>query len=80
VSDGLLKRLITLNRLARWVMQKQEYNLHIRHIRRADNFLTDTISRNPAGMCERDTKELFKPKELMVASINLGIDNSVGKI
>jgi len=44
-----------------------------------DNFLADTISQNPAGLCERDTEELFKPKELMVATINLGIDNSVGK-
>ena len=28
-------------------------------------------------MCERETKELFKPKEVMVAAINLGIDSSV---
>jgi len=73
------KCALTSNRLARWVMQIQEYNLHIQHIRGADNFLADTISRNPAGLCERDTKGLFKPKELMMATINLGIDNSVGK-
>ena len=73
------KRALTSNRIARWVMQIQEYNLHIQHIRRADNFLADTISRNPAGLCGRDTKEPFKPKELMLATINLGIDNSVKK-
>jgi len=38
-----------------------------------------TISLNPASLCERDTKELFKPMESMVATINLGIDNSTGK-
>jgi hypothetical protein len=73
------KCALTSNRIARWVMQIQEYNLHIQHIRGADNFLADTISRNPAGWCEHDTKELFKPKELMVATINLGTDNSVKK-
>ena len=73
------KCALTSNRLARWVKQIQGYNLHIQHIRRADNFLADTISRNPVVLCERDTKELFKPKELMVATINLGIDNSVEK-
>ena len=28
--------------------------------------------------CERDTKELFKPKEMVVAAIKVGIDNFVG--
>jgi hypothetical protein len=42
------KCALTSNRIARWVMQIQEYNPHIQHIRGADNFLADTISRNPA--------------------------------
>jgi hypothetical protein len=46
----------------------------VQHIRGADNFLGDTISRNPVGVCERDTKELFKLKELMEPT-----DSSVGK-
>jgi len=73
------KYALTSNRFGRWVMQIQEYNPHIQHIRGADNFLADAISRNPAGLCERDCKELFKPKELEVPTINLGIDNSEGK-
>jgi len=73
------KCALTSNRIARWVMQIQEYNPHIQHIRVADNFLADTISRNPAGLCERDTKELFKQKKLMVPTINPRIDNSIGK-
>jgi hypothetical protein len=54
-------------------MQIQEYNLHIQHTKGADNFFADMISRNPVVLCERDTKEL------MVAAINLGIDDSVEK-
>jgi hypothetical protein len=73
------KCALTSNRIARWVMQIQEYNLHIKHIKEANNFLVDIISRNPAGLCKRDTKELFKPKEFIVATIDLGIDNSVEK-
>ena len=42
-------------------------------------FFADTISRNPVGLCERYTKELFKPNELMVTTINLRIDHSVEK-
>jgi hypothetical protein len=60
-------------------MQIQEYNLHTQHIRGSDDFLADMISRNSAGWCEREAKEIFKPKELMVATINLGTDKSVEK-
>ena len=70
---------LTSNRIDRLVMQLQEYNLRTQHIRGSDDFLADTISQNPAGLCDRDAKKLFKPKELMVANINLGIDNSVEK-
>jgi hypothetical protein len=52
------KCAFTSNRIARWFMQIQEYNPRIQHTREADNFLADTISRNPAGLCECDTKEL----------------------
>jgi hypothetical protein len=40
--------------------------------------LADKVSRNPVGLCERDIKELFKPKHMMVATINLSIYNTVG--
>jgi hypothetical protein len=58
-------------------MQIQEYNLHIQYISEAENLLADRISRNPAGLCEGDTKELFKPKEIVVSAINIGTDNFV---
>jgi len=71
------KCALTSNRIARWDMQIR--NIIPIYISGADNFLADTISRNPAGLCERDTKELFKLKEFMEPTINLGTDNSVGK-
>jgi hypothetical protein len=61
-------------------MQIQEYNLHIQHISGAESFLEDTVSGNPAGLCELDTKELFKPKDMVVAAINLSNDNSVERV
>jgi hypothetical protein len=66
----LSKCALTSNRIARWVM-------HIQHIKGAENSLADTISWNPAGMSEQDTKKLLKPRSLMVAAIELGVDNSV---
>ena len=39
--------------------------------------MADTVRRNPSGLCERDTKEHFKPKDMTVATISLGPDNSV---
>ena len=42
--------------------------------------MADTISQNPAGLCGRDTKEISKPKDMIVASTNLGINNSVDKL
>jgi hypothetical protein len=43
------------------------------------NFLADRISWNAMGLYVRDTTKLFKPKELMVATINLDTDNSKSK-
>jgi hypothetical protein len=73
----LNKCALTSNGIARWVMQIQEYNLHIQNIRGTENFLAEMISQNPAGMSERDTKELLNPPTLMVAAIELCTENSV---
>ena len=59
-------------------MQIQEYNIHIQHLRGAESFLEDRVSWNAVGFCERDGKELFKPKDSLVAAINRSIDISVG--
>jgi hypothetical protein len=58
-------------------MHIQEYDLRIKHISGASNFLADTISRNPSGLSGSEMKGLSRPKDIMVAAINLGIDSSV---
>ena len=73
----LSKCALTSNRIARWVMQIQEYDLHIQHIKGTENFLADTISRNPASVGVQNTKEFFKPRSLMVAAVELGVDKGV---
>ncbi|KDQ71468.1 hypothetical protein L798_14128, partial [Zootermopsis nevadensis] len=74
----LNKCALTSNRIARWTMQIQEYDLKIKHISGASNFLADTISRNPAGLSESAVKELSGPRGMMVA-LDFGIDSTVGR-
>jgi hypothetical protein len=59
-------------------MQIQQYNLYTQHISGADSFLADTLSRNRADLCERDTQELFKPKDMAVAAAHRSADSCVG--
>jgi hypothetical protein len=52
--------VITSNRVARWVVQIQEYDLEIRDIKGAQNHLADIPSRNPSGMTEEQTRDLTR--------------------
>lgn len=70
---------LTSSRIARWVLQLQEYDLEIRHISGVENHLADTIIRNPGGLSEGEIKALIQPRELMIATIDLGVDTSVNR-
>jgi hypothetical protein len=70
---------LTSERIARWVMEIQEYTLNIQHISGTKNFLADIVSRNPAGLSESEIKDLSKPRGIVIAKIDLGIDTSVGR-
>jgi len=48
--------VITSNRVARWMIQIQEYDLEIRHIKRVQNHLADILSYNPSGMTDEQTR------------------------
>jgi len=52
---------LTSSRISRWILQLQEYDLHVKHIRGARNVLADTIYRNPAGMSEKEINGLTRP-------------------
>jgi hypothetical protein len=70
---------ITSNRVARWIVNLQQYDIELRHVRGTQNHLADVISRNPAGLNMTEIKNLTKPNVIMVNKINLNVDKSVCK-
>jgi hypothetical protein len=51
----------------------QEYQVKIKHISGVKNYLADIISRNPAGLTQEQIRQIKKPRDIMVAVINLNI-------
>jgi hypothetical protein len=49
---------LTSSRISRWILQLQEYDLHVKHISGMRNFLADAISQNPAGTSEKEINPL----------------------
>jgi hypothetical protein len=68
---------LTSNRVARWVIELQQYDLKICHITGSRNFLADVLSRNPAGLTKNELRDLRQPASLIVHAIHLDIDPSV---
>jgi len=75
----LQKCTMTSNRIARWVLQLQEYDIEISHISGTQNYLADIISRNPAGLTPEKIKQLTRPRDIMSATVKLNIDPQVKK-
>ena len=75
----LQKCTITSNRIATWVLQLQEYGMEISRISGTQNYLTDIISHNPAGLTPEHIKQLTRLRDIMVATIKLKIDSQVKK-
>jgi hypothetical protein len=69
--------IITSNRIALWVMQLQEHDLEIAHIAVGKNHFADALSRNPTGLTREQITTLTRPRELLVAAVNLNIDTSL---
>jgi hypothetical protein len=57
----LNKCSLTSSRIARWVMEIQEYTLDIQHVSGTKSFLADAISRNPAGLTEAAIRDCLRP-------------------
>jgi hypothetical protein len=68
---------LTSNRVARWVIELQQYDLKICHITGSRNFLVDGLNRNPAGLRKDELLDLRQPAILMVHAIHINIDPSV---
>jgi hypothetical protein len=70
---------LTSSRISRWILQLQEYNLRVKHISGAKNFFADTISRNLAGMSQREFNRVTRPQGIVVSAVDLEVDSSVGR-
>jgi hypothetical protein len=75
----LKKCTLTSNRVTRWIMQIQEYDLQIVHISGTSNYFADILSRNPVGITTEQLNQVRKPKEILVAAINLNVDVNLKK-
>ena len=73
----LKKCSLTSSRITRWILQLQEYDLEILHIRGTENFFADIMSRNPVGLSQEQLCQMKKPKDILVASINLHLDSQI---
>jgi hypothetical protein len=67
---------ITSNRVARWSLEIQSYDLAINHV---NNYLAEVLSRNPTGLTASEIRRLNKPATVMVSKIELNIDKEVCK-
>jgi hypothetical protein len=72
----LKKCSLTSDRVTRWVLQLQEYDLQINHISGARNFFADVLSRNPVRLTPELKKCQRKRQEINVAKIKLEINQS----
>jgi len=71
--------VITSDRVARWMVQIQEYDLEIRHIRGVQNHLADILSRNPSGMTDEKTRDLTRPDQVMGHHIQVYKDKDLNR-
>jgi hypothetical protein len=61
------------------MVQIQEYDLEIKHIRGVQNYLADILSRNPSGITDEQTRELTRPDQVMVYYIQVYEDKNLKK-
>jgi hypothetical protein len=71
--------VITSNRVAMWMVQIEECDLEIRHIKGVQNHLADILSRNPSGMTDEQTRDLTRPDQVTVHHIQFYKDKDLKK-
>jgi hypothetical protein len=77
---SFLKRCnLTSSRVTRWVMQLQEYDLKIVHIKGTENFFADILSHNPVGLSQESRDLVMKPSEILVAKVDPCTDRTLIK-
>ena len=73
----LHKCVITSNRVARWMVEIQQFDLEIRHIRGVQNHLAEVFSRSPSGLTDEETRNLTGPDQTMVHKIQVYEDKTL---
>jgi hypothetical protein len=73
----LNKCVITSKRVARWILSIQEYDVEIKHIKGVQNHLADILSRNPTGVTDEEIRNLIRPDQVLVHSVQLYTDKTV---
>ena len=73
----LQRCVITSNRVARWMMEIQQFDLEIRHITGANNHLADILSRSPRGLTDNETRQLNRPDQIMVNRVQIYEDKTL---
>jgi hypothetical protein len=73
----LHKYALTSNRVARWVIELQQYGLKVCHTAGSRNFLADVLSRNPDGVTTDELRDMRQADNLIVHAIHLDIDPSI---
>jgi hypothetical protein len=75
----LKKCQITSSRVARWIMQLQEFDVTIQHVKGTDNHFADVLSRNPIGINGEVKNQSKGNNEYLVAKLDLEIDKSLAR-
>jgi hypothetical protein len=75
----LQKCAVTSDRVVRWLIIIQEYDIELQHIREVENHLVDILSRNPAELEVNEIQDLTKPNTISVNKIELKIDQALLK-
>jgi hypothetical protein len=72
----LKKCQLTSSPVTRCVMQLQDFDLNIEHIKGTNNYFADLLSRNPVGINSEIRKQTRGKHEILVAKINLDINSN----
>jgi len=61
------------------MMEMQQFDLEIRHIKGVQNHLADVLSRSPRGLTDDETRNLTHPDQIMVHKIQVYEDKTLKK-
>jgi hypothetical protein len=59
------------------MIEIQQFDLEIRHIKGAQNHLADILSRSPKGLTDEETRNLARPDQIMIYKIDVYEDKTL---